>query len=76
MANEGRTLKGDIEKKVKDMDPKEKKVVFEVFILLFPSLITTCIAAAFSSVALSLVSIVLFFYQATMLKRYIETKMN
>lgn len=61
--------KKKIEKKITE---KEKKTVLTFFILLFPSLIITGLTTTQSSLFNTLIAIALFFYQAILLKNFID----
>lgn len=67
-------MKTQNEKPKKKIDEKQKSTVFTVFTLLFPSLMTAGIAALNSQIGWSIMSVALFFYQAALLKRYVETQ--
>ncbi len=59
--------------KKKTLTSSEKKSVWTTFTLLFPSLILTLIITIFPrSLEISVVAILLFFYQAILLKSFVE----
>jgi len=61
------------EDKVK-ISGKEKAAIFTVFTLLFPSLIIAGVATLSASLGLAIICLVLFVYQAALLKRYVESQ--
>ena len=59
--------------KKKELSSSEKKSIWTTFTLLFPSLILTIVIAIIPrSIEISLLSILLFFYQAILLKSFVE----
>ena len=58
----------------KEIKPEEKRAVKIAFNLLFPSLLITGIAIFTASIAASVLAILLFFYQAAMVKQYIDSQ--
>jgi len=59
-------------KKGKVVTPKEKKSVLTAFILLFPSMILAGLTMVEPSIEFAFVAIALFFYQAVVLKNFID----
>ena len=60
-------------KKGKELTSNEKKSVWTTFTLLFPSLLLTFISMIFErSIEISVIAILLFFYQAILLKSFVE----
>lgn len=60
----------------KAITPEKREATFTAFTLLFPSVITTGIAIVNSSISMAIISIALFIYQSSLLKRYIDSKMG
>ena len=59
--------------KKKELTSSEKKSVWTIFTLLFPSLLLTFISMVFErSIEISVIVILLFFYQAILLKSFVE----
>ena len=57
----------------KELSSSEKKSVWTTFTLLFPSLLLTFISIIFErSIEISIIAILLFFYQAILLKSFVE----
>ena len=62
-----------VNKKKKVLTKNEKRSVWTSFTLLFPSLLLTFICLLFPrSIEISVVAILLFFYQAILLKSFVE----
>ena len=60
-------------KKQKELSTSEKKSIWTTFTLLFPSLLLTFISMIFErSIEISVIAILLFFYQAILLKSFVE----
>ena len=60
-------------RKGKELTSNEKKSVWTTFTLLFPSLLLTFISMIFErSIEISVIAILLFFYQAILLKSFVE----
>lgn len=61
------------EKKIKKIRPEQKRAIKIAFNLLFPSLLITGIAIFAASILAATLAICLFFYQASLVKQYIDT---
>ena len=59
-------------KEKKEVTPIEKKSVLSTFVLLFPSLLIAVLTTFESSVSISLMAILLFAYQAILLKSFLD----
>lgn len=59
-------------KKRKPVTEKERKTVLTFFIILFPSMIITGLATIPNSIFNTLLAIALFFYQAILLKNFVD----
>ena len=59
-------------KKKKSLNDKQKKGIWTLFTLLFPSLLLAIIVSFTRTVELSIIGVLLFFYQAILLKNFIE----
>ncbi len=64
--------KKTVPKQIKLTTEKAKKSVLTAFILLFPSLIITGLTTLQPSTAVSVIAIALFFYQAVLVKNFID----
>jgi len=60
------------EKIKKEVTPMQKKSVLTTFILLFPSMVIAALTTLETSIANSSLAIALFFYQAIILKSFID----
>ena len=60
------------EKIKKEVTPIEKKSVLTTFILLFPSMIIAILTTFETSTSNSILAILLFFYQAILLKSFVD----
>ena len=59
-------------KKKKPITENTKKAVLTAFILLFPSLIIAGLTTLEPSIAMSILAIALFFYQAVLIKNFLD----
>ena len=60
------------EKKKREITPEERKATNTAFLLMFPSVIIACIAAFYAPVVVSVLAVLVTFYQFLMLKKFIE----
>lgn len=61
-------------KKNQKVTPEDRRRTLTLFMLLFPSLIITAIAAITGTIGSTLLCLALFFYQAVVLKNYVESR--
>lgn len=54
-----------------EITPEQRKSVLTTFIILFPSLLITCLISYFGVLPVSMIAIALFFYQAVLLKNFV-----
>ena len=59
-------------KKKKEVTPIEKKAFLTSFIILFPAMILAMLTTVETSIFISVLAIALFFYQAILLKNFID----
>lgn len=62
--------------KRKALNPQQKKSIWTFFTLLFPSLLLTMLVNFPRSIVSSVMGILLFFYQAILLKDFVEKHYN
>ena len=56
----------------KEVGPTEKKSVLTAFVLLFPSMMIAVLTTFETSIANSVLALALFFYQAILLKNFVD----
>ncbi len=59
-------------KNKKKVTPEEKKSVLTTFIMMFPAMLITSLTALWAPLEISLIAIALFFYQAVLLKNFVN----
>lgn len=58
--------------RTKEEIDKDKKITSSAFLIIFPTLVLAGIAAFYAPMAVSIVSVIIAFYQFLMLKKFLE----